>query len=43
MPVSVLTPAQIERYGRFPDALSADELARYVHIDDDDREWIAPD
>ena len=41
MPVSFLSPSQRERYCRYPDALSIDELARFFHLDDDDREWIA--
>ena len=42
MPVSFLTLAQRERYGRYPNTLSTIELARYFYLDDDDLEWVNP-
>lgn len=41
MPVSFLSTTQRERYGLYPESLTTDELARYFHLDDDDRESIA--
>lgn len=41
MPVSFLSATQRERYGLYPESLTTDELARYFHLDDDDRNWIA--
>jgi len=40
LPVSLLSRTQRESYGRYPDSLLADELARYFHLDDDDNKWI---
>ncbi|MGO9595295.1 MAG: DUF4158 domain-containing protein [Steroidobacteraceae bacterium] len=40
MAVSFLTAAQRARYGRYPEVVTADDLARCFHLSDDDRVQI---
>jgi hypothetical protein len=40
MAVSFLTAAQRDRYGRYPDVVTPDDLVRCFHLSDDDRTQI---
>jgi hypothetical protein len=40
MAASFLTAAQRDRYGRYPDVVTPDDLSRCFHLSDDDRAQI---
>lgn len=41
MPVSFLTIQQKERYGRYQATVSANDIAGYFYLNDDDLDWIS--